>query len=105
MECFGFIWDHEDDPDGNVRHILDGHDVTLEEVEEVLKGDDNRTEISHSSEWLVTFGHTSLGREVAVVWEKVEDNPRVVYPVTAYVPEPKFEKQKRKRKHGPRSNR
>jgi hypothetical protein len=31
------VWDSEDDPEGNVRHILGPGEVTLEEVEEVLR--------------------------------------------------------------------
>src|SRR5262249_9610746 len=35
MAALHFIWDLEDDPEGNVRHIAE-HGVTPEEVEEVL---------------------------------------------------------------------
>jgi hypothetical protein len=35
----------------------------------------------------MTFGHTAAGRPLAVVWEMVEQDPLVVYPVTAYKPE------------------
>ena len=30
------LWDLPDDPNGNYRRIIDGHDVTIEEVEEIL---------------------------------------------------------------------
>ena len=40
-----FIWDLEDDPDGNVQHIAE-HDVTPDEVEEVLN--DRFSEDTHS---------------------------------------------------------
>ena len=39
MGRVGFIWDLEDDPEGNYWHIcVEGHGVTREEVEEVLAG-------------------------------------------------------------------
>ena len=50
------IWDLPDDPDGNVRHILDGHDVTLEEVEEVLRDPGSEDAVSRSSGEPAVFG-------------------------------------------------
>jgi hypothetical protein len=83
------IWDLEDDPEGNYWHILE-HDVTPDEVEEVLNDPWNPTGVSESSGRPITFGWTSTGRHIAVIWELVENDPRVVYPVTAYpVPEPR----------------
>ena len=39
MGRVSFIWDLEDDPEGNYWHIcVEGHGVTREEVEEVLEG-------------------------------------------------------------------
>lgn len=82
------IWDLEDDPEGNSQHILE-HDVTTDEVEEVLHDRGNQTTVSASSGRPITFGWTSTGKYIAVVWELVEEDPRVVYPITAYpVPEP-----------------
>ena len=44
------IWDLEDDPDGNYVHIItEGHGVTVEEVEEVLRDGRNETVPSHYS--------------------------------------------------------
>lgn len=35
-----FIWDLEDDPEGNYWHVcVEGHGVTRDEVEEVVAGD------------------------------------------------------------------
>jgi uncharacterized DUF497 family protein len=83
------IWDLEEDPDGNFQHIAE-HDVTPEEVEEVLNDRYSRTVHSDSSGRPLTFGWTSEGRYLAVVWELVEDEPISVYPVTAYpAPEPR----------------
>lgn len=76
-------WDLEDDPDGNVQHIAE-HGVTVEEVEEILSDPDNSTEVSASSARSITFGETSAGRYLAVVWETALDNPLTIYPVTAY---------------------
>jgi hypothetical protein len=83
-----FIWDLEDDPEGNLQHILE-HDISREEVEEVLRHPRNPTGVSKSSGRPITFGWTTTERYIAVIWELVDDDPRVVYPVTAYeVPEP-----------------
>jgi len=85
------IWDLEDDPRGNVQHIAE-HDVTPEEVEEVLNDRHSQTTYSLSSARPITFGWTSTGRYLAVVWELVEEDPVVIYPITAYVvPEPESE--------------
>ena len=80
------IWDLEDDQEGNYQHILE-HDVAPEEVEEILSDPASRTTRSHSTGRAITFGWTSAGRYLAVVWEPVEND--MIYPVTAYpVPEP-----------------
>ncbi len=79
------IWDLDDDPDGNVQHIAE-HDVT---VEEVLRDPRSRTGRSRSSGRPQAFGWTSTGKFITVIWEEVSDDPRVIYPVTAYeVPPP-----------------
>ena len=82
------IWDLEDDVDGNVRHIAE-HDVTPDEVEEILNDRQSRTAHSASSGRPITFGWTAQGRYLAIVWELVEEDPLAIYPITAYpVPEP-----------------
>ena len=81
------IWDLEDDPQGNVQHILD-HDVTQDEVEEVMDAYFDTTTASRSSGNPITFGWTSTGKYLAVVWELVDEDIPTVYPLTAYpVPE------------------
>ena len=80
------IWDLEDDPKGNVQHIAE-HDVTPEEVEEVLNDASGETGRSRSSGRPMSFGCTAAGRPLVVVWEVVERHPLVVYPVTAYEPD------------------
>jgi hypothetical protein len=87
------LWDLEDDPDGNYRHILEGHDLTPEEVEEVLLNPGNGTARSRTSGNLATFGWTSGGRYIVVIWECVFEDPLMIYPSTAYpVPPPRDEK-------------
>ncbi len=78
------IWDLEDDPDGNVQHIAE-HGITVEEVEEVLHDRNAEDTTSKSSGRPITFGYTSSGRYLAVVWEHVDDDPLTIYPITAYV--------------------
>jgi uncharacterized DUF497 family protein len=75
------IWDLEEDEEGNFQHVLE-HDVAPDEVEEILSDPASRTTRSHSSGRAITFGWTSAGRYLAVVWELVEED--VIYPVTAY---------------------
>jgi uncharacterized DUF497 family protein len=77
------IWDLPDDPEGNVQHIA-SHDITIAEVEDVLLDRDSDDTLSRSSGRPITFGYTSSGRYLAVVWEHVDDNPLTIYPITAY---------------------
>lgn len=80
------IWD--DEPGGNVEHVAE-HGLTPDEVDGVLTDRTIPTEFSASSGLPCKFGYTSTGRYIIVVWEEVNDDPRAVYPVTAYdVPEP-----------------
>lgn len=76
-------WDMDDDPDGNVHHVAQ-HGITVEEVEEVLLNEDNPVGESRSSGRPITFGETSTGKRIAVIWEQALDNPLVIRPVTAY---------------------
>jgi hypothetical protein len=76
-------WDTEDDPQGNVQHIAQ-NGLTMEEVEEVLLNESNPVGESRSSGRPITFGETSTGKRIAVVWEQALDNPLVIRPVTAY---------------------
>lgn len=82
------IWDLPDDPDGNVQHMA-VHGVTMDEVEDVLLDRDSEDTTSRSSGQPITFGYTTSGRYLAVVWEHVDENPLTIYPITAYdAPEP-----------------
>ncbi len=52
-----FIWDLEDDPDGNYWHIcVEGHGVTREEVEEVVEGNYEPATRSRASGQPEAFG-------------------------------------------------
>ena len=84
MAFLRIIWDMENDPDGNVRHIAE-HGVTQAEVEEILDNPDGIEE-SRSSGRPIAFGETSTGRIIAVVYDRIDKD--TVYPITAYEVEP-----------------
>ena len=77
------VWDLPDDPKGNVQHIAE-HGITQDEVEEVLLDPLSSTTASRTSNEPITFGHTSTGRYIAVVWEHIMDDPLTMRPITAY---------------------
>lgn len=84
MHYSAFIWDLDDDLEGNVKHCGE-HGVTQDEVEEVIQNATD-ADTSRSSGRLVVFGDTSTGRHLMVVYEEIDAD--TVYPVTAYeVPE------------------
>ena len=85
---FTTIWDDDNDPEGNVRHIAE-HDLTADEVEDVLLDPGNPVEISRLSGRPITFGWTSTGRHIAVIWEVVNDDPKLVMVRTSYECEPR----------------
>lgn len=76
------VWDLDDDPAGNVQHISE-HGVTMEEVEEVLASA-NEILASYSSGLPIVFGWTAGGKYLAVIFEVVNNDPLIVYPITAY---------------------
>ena len=89
MSDIQIIWDLPDEPTGNYRHIIDGHDVTIEEVEEVLRDPNAEDDISRTSGNPVAFGWTTTGKYIILVYELVLEDPRILYPLTAYpVPPP-----------------
>ena len=81
------IWDSPDDPTGNHVHIFTRHDVTRDEVEEVLRAPRRQT-LSRSTGWPICFGWTTAGKYLAVVYEEVWPDPRTVRPITAYIVRP-----------------
>ena len=86
MQIQRIVWDLDEDPNGNVQHIAE-HGVTIEEVEDVLYAAEEVV-ASHSSGRPITFGETSTGKYLAVVFDIVEEDPLSAYPVTAYETEP-----------------
>ena len=98
MGRVAFIWDLEDDPEGNYWHIcVEGHGVTREEVEEVLAGSYETATRSRSSSQPEAFGWTTGGKYLTVVFERVSDDPLTVYAITAYeVPPPGHRKKRTK---------
>lgn len=88
MNDVQIIWDLPDDRDGNYVHIVDGHDVTVDEVEEVLRDPNSDQATSRSSGRPMAFGWTTNGKYIAVVYEEVHDDPRTLYPITAFIAPP-----------------
>ena len=74
------IWDMDKDPAGNVQHCAD-HDITKEEVEEVIQNASD-ADLSRSSGRPVLFGDTNTGRHLIVVYESIDED--TIYPITAY---------------------
>lgn len=92
------IWDDEDDRDGNYWHIcVEGHGLTREEVEEVLRDEESEIEVSRSSGRPTAFGWTASGERIAVVFEEMSEDPKLVYPISAYPVPPRRTKRGRKR--------
>jgi hypothetical protein len=92
------IWDEEDDPQGNYWHIcVEGHGLTRAEVEEVLRDEETEIEVSRSTGRPTAFGWTLAGQRIAVVFEELSEDPRIVYPISAYPVPPKRTKKGRKR--------
>src|SRR5262245_336090 len=84
MGRVAFIWDLEDDPEGNYWHIcVEGHGVTREEVEDVLAGNYETATRSRSSGQPEAFGWTASGKYLTVVFEQVSKDALTVYPITA----------------------
>ncbi len=80
------IWD--DEPGQNVDHVAE-NGLTPDEVDEVLLDDTLPTAHSNSTGRPCKFGYTSTGKHIIVLWDELCDDPRMIYPVTAYeVPEP-----------------
>jgi len=58
-------------------------------VEDVLLNTENEVKVSRSSGRPITFGWTSTGRHIAVIWETICDDPEMVRVRTAYEVKPK----------------
>ncbi len=93
MKIAGVIWDEEDDPDGNVAHIAE-HDISIDEVEDVLYDPRNRTGPSNHAGRMLPCGATETDRFLCVARERAEDDPLVVKPVTAFDSNPPRSKRR-----------
>jgi hypothetical protein len=80
-------WDEQ-----NEAHVAE-NGLTTDEVDEVLRNKDSTRSVSKTSGLPVTFGWTTTGRHIMVVWDEVNRDPRAIRPVTAYdVPPPRKRK-------------
>lgn len=86
MNIFRILWDDADDPDGNVQHLGE-HDLTIDDVEEVLSNPISEGSSASTGRPCV-WGYTLEGIYIIVVYDQIDaDTIRVV---TAYeVPEPR----------------
>ena len=80
MRFLQVIWDDDDHPDGNVRHIAE-HGLTVADVEHVLENPVNEG-ISSSTDRPCCFGYTPGGDFIIVVYEQMDSD--TIYPITAY---------------------
>ncbi|MBN2578440.1 MAG: BrnT family toxin [Pirellulales bacterium] len=80
MRYFAILWDLEDEPDGNTRHIAE-HGITRDEVEEVLEKP-FIISISRTTGQPIAFSETNTGRYIAIVYQEVDSD--TVRPITAY---------------------
>ncbi len=95
MRYSRFFWDNDDDPDGNVQHVAE-HDLTVEDIEEVLVAPVSEGH-SSSSGLPAVWGYVPDGRFIIVVFEGIDDD--TIRVITAYeVPEPRAKPRKKKRK-------
>ena len=78
MKWIQIIWD--DTPGGNVEHV-EAHDLTTDDVDDVLQNYES-TGTSRSSGRPCVFGHIPDGRYIVVVYEEADAD--TVIPVTAY---------------------
>lgn len=94
-----FIWDLEDEPDGNIQHLAE-HGVTREEFEEVYfdRGESSLEGASRTSGRPMKSGWTSTGKYLLIIWDEVLDDPRTIYPVTAYPVDPPWRRARRKKR-------
>jgi hypothetical protein len=81
-------WDADDFEGGNVRHIAE-HDITPEEVEDVLYSTTATDGFSRASGRHMRFGWTTTGRFLAVAYKiKQGRSFTSIRPITAYPVDP-----------------
>jgi hypothetical protein len=77
------IWN--DAPGKNVEHVQ-ANGLTPDEVDSVILDNTIPIDFSRSSGLPCKQGWTDTGRYIFVVWRVVNNDPHMVYPVTAYEP-------------------
>jgi hypothetical protein len=77
------IWDLDDDPDGNVQHILQRHGITQEQFE-LIVASAKRLERSRISGNMTLTGRLPDGRLIRVIFQLVDQD--TIYPITAFEP-------------------
>jgi uncharacterized DUF497 family protein len=93
-----FIWDLEENPEGNVQHIAE-HGVTVAEAEQVVRDQYGAALATRSSTRPTVFGWTLTGKYLGVVFEVVDKAGPQVYVVTAFeAPPPAAPKRRRKKR-------
>jgi hypothetical protein len=75
------LWDLDDDPNGNVRHIPIDEHLTKEDVEHAVQHA-AWIGISRTSGSPILMGPAVDGRTLAVVYEEVDED--VIRPITAW---------------------
>ena len=80
MSLIEFVWDLDDDPNGNVQRIAE-HGLSKEDVEHIVCNP-TKTGTSRASGRPMVFGYTEWGAYIVVVDEEAGAN--LVYPVTAF---------------------
>ena len=99
MVRLDFIWDLEDDSEGNYWHIcVEGHGITRDEVEEVLDTHYPGQATSRSSGRPLVFGWTSTGKYIVISYEDMLSDAPAVYPVTAFEVTPPARARGKRRK-------
>ena len=94
MRYSSIIWDEEDDPRGNVQHVAE-HDLTVEDVEEVLAAPLIEGH-SDSTGYPAVWGRVPDGRFIIVVFKEIDDD--TIRVITAHeVPEPRAKPKRRKK--------
>ncbi len=79
------VWDDDDDPNGNHRHIVATGLVTTEEVEDVIAAHQGPWTASRSSGLPFIKGTASTRRRLTVVFTIIPDPDHVlIRPITAY---------------------
>jgi hypothetical protein len=91
---FIVLWDHPDDPDGNLREIAQRYNVSSHEVESVLSGSTDRDRPVPLPEGQgavrARSGWTASGRYILVIYDTFEIRPglEMIYPLCAYDADP-----------------